>query len=173
MTTEQAKSELMQLYMSLSEEKKKALDVLMAQADGEKTCGTCRNEDTYHCADCENKSDYEQAQADGDLISRQAAIKSIGEKAKRIKNEDTLNGLAGAVGILFDLPSFKPQPKTGHWEWVPYDYNPKLGDWHCSECRCVVVECVGKNEKGGIPFYKYCPQCGAKMVDPQESEDKE
>lgn len=31
-------------------------------------------------------------------------------KAKRIKNEDTLNGLAGAVGILFDLPSVKPQP---------------------------------------------------------------
>lgn len=33
MTREQAKSELMQIYMSLSEEKKQALDVLMAQAD--------------------------------------------------------------------------------------------------------------------------------------------
>lgn len=37
MTNEQAKSELMQIYMSLSEEKKQALDVLMAQADGEKS----------------------------------------------------------------------------------------------------------------------------------------
>lgn len=55
--------------------------------------------------------------------------------------------------------------KTGHWEWVQYDYNPKLGNWHCSECRCVVVECVDKNEKGGIPSYKYCPQCGAKMIE--------
>ena len=45
-----------------------------------------------------------------DLISRQDAIKAIDEKAKRIKNEDTLNGLAGAVGILFDLPSIKQQP---------------------------------------------------------------
>lgn len=62
------------------------------------------------------------------------------------------------------------EPKTGHWEWVPYDYNPKLGNWHCSECRCVVVECVDKNEKGGIPLYKYCPQCGTKMVEPRESE---
>lgn len=35
MTNSQAKSELMQIYMSLSEEKKQALDVLMAQADGE------------------------------------------------------------------------------------------------------------------------------------------
>ena len=33
MTNEQAKSELMQIYGSLSEEKKQALDVLMAQAD--------------------------------------------------------------------------------------------------------------------------------------------
>ena len=35
MTREQAKSELMQIYGMLSEEKKQALDVLMAQADGE------------------------------------------------------------------------------------------------------------------------------------------
>ena len=33
MTNEQAKSEIMQIYGSLSEEKKRALDVLMAQAD--------------------------------------------------------------------------------------------------------------------------------------------
>ena len=69
------------------------------------------------------------------------------------------------------LQSVQTKPKTGHWEWVQYDYNPKLGNWHCSECRCVVVECVDKNEKGGIPLYKYCPQCGARMVEPSESED--
>lgn len=62
------------------------------------------------------------------------------------------------------------EQKTGHWEWVQYDYNPKIGNWHCSECRCIVVECVGKEEKGGIPLYKYCPQCSIKMKS-QESED--
>lgn len=36
MTNEQAKSELMQIYMSLSEEKKQALDVLMAQESEDK-----------------------------------------------------------------------------------------------------------------------------------------
>ena len=64
----------------------------------------------------------------------------------------------------------REEEKTGHWEWVQYDYNPKLGNWHCSECRCIVVECVGKGDKGGIPLYKYCPQCGIKMKS-QESED--
>jgi len=43
-----------------------------------------------------------------DAISRSGAIKAIEERAKRIKNEDTLNGLAGAVGILFELPPVNP-----------------------------------------------------------------
>lgn len=62
------------------------------------------------------------------------------------------------------------KPKTGHWEWVQYDYNPKLGNWHCSECRCIVLECVDKEVKGSIPLYKYCPQCGAKMIESEVEE---
>lgn len=61
------------------------------------------------------------------------------------------------------LPSVTPKQRTGRWEWVQYDYNPKIGNWHCSECRCIVVMCVNKEEEGGIPLYKYCPYCGAKM----------
>lgn len=37
MTREEAKSELMQIYMSLSEEKKQALDVLMEEEEGDHT----------------------------------------------------------------------------------------------------------------------------------------
>lgn len=102
------------------------------------------------------------------LISLQDAIKAIDEKAKRIKNEDTLNGLAGAVGILFDLPSVKPQePKTGHWEEVGeeyiqvYDLNgiPSCGDERiCSECGFETVF-IGEH----CSQYKFCPNCGAKM----------
>ena len=44
--------------------------------------------------------------------------------------------------------------KTGHWEYVQYDSNPKIGNYHCSVCRHII-----------IPFenQKYCPNCGAKM----------
>ena len=95
-----------------------------------------------------------------DAISRQAAIKSIEERAKQIKNEDTLNGLAGAVAILFELPSVKPQePKTGHWKFR-YDANAHYGWYECDHCH---------TER---PFNTdYCPDCGAKMVEPQESEE--
>ena len=77
----------------------------------------------------------------------------------------TLDTLADLVA---DMPSVQPGQKTGHWEWVQYDYNPKLGNWHCSECRCVFLEFVEKNEKSNIPLYKYCPQCGAKMAGSEE-----
>ena len=44
--------------------------------------------------------------------------------------------------------------KTGHWEYVQYDSNPKIGNYHCSVCRHIIN-----------PFenQKYCPNCGAKM----------
>ena len=82
MTNERAKSELMQIYMSLSEEKKKALDVLMQQADGEKV----------NCIDCERymngcrivmalelkcdrfKPKQIKTQADGEYISKKAVL---------------------------------------------------------------------------------------------------
>lgn len=37
-----------------------------------------------------------------DLIDRQALIHSIEQKAKRLCNLDTINGLCGAVAIVFD-----------------------------------------------------------------------
>ena len=55
--------------------------------------------------------------------------------------------------------------KVGHWEYVQYDYNPNIGNWHCSECRNIVIECADKNKDGGIPTYSYCPKCGARMED--------
>lgn len=40
----------------------------------------------------------------------------------------------------------------GKWEFVQYDANPKIGNWHCSNCN------------GIFDFgFKYCPHCGADM----------
>lgn len=48
--------------------------------------------------------------------------------------------------------------KTGHW--IPVD--DKNDAFDCSECIAMVAKKT-----------KYCPGCGAKMVEPQESENKE
>ena len=67
--------------------------------------------------------------------------------------------------IVEQLSPVNPQQKTGHWEWAQYDSNPNIGNWQCSECRCVVIECGDKKSKGDIPLYKYCPQCGCRIVE--------
>lgn len=41
----------------------------------------------------------------GRLISADSLIKAIEEKAKRLSNTDTINGLCGAVALIFDAPT--------------------------------------------------------------------
>ena len=61
-------------------------------------------------------------------------------------------------GIIDKLPSVYPKPKTGHWETRNIFPN-----WlYCSECD----EPYGGNDRP-----RYCPSCGARMVEPQESEE--
>ena len=56
-----------------------------------------------------------------------------------------------------EMPPVTPQePKTGHWNEIP-----KYKDiaWQCSEC-----------EHFTTMKHNYCPNCGAKMIESQESE---
>ena len=57
----------------------------------------------------------------------------------------------------------EPKPKTGHWEWVTED------KYRCSNCNSEtrVDECLNE------PLYEFCPFCGARMFEPQESEERE
>lgn len=50
------------------------------------------------------------------------------------------------------------EPKIGHWEWVQYDANPEIGNFHCSECRYIPASFNMSAQK-----LNYCPNCGAKM----------
>ena len=66
-----------------------------------------------------------------------------------------------------DLPPVNPQPKTGHW----------IGDKAypiCFKCNCNIIEeyisCLNYAEM--YKPMKYCPNCGCKMVEPQESEEE-
>ena len=257
MTNERAKSELEQLYMSLSEEKKKALDVAFkameqsmptmvypqvdgitptvvaqadgekncfnckwypdnditkgfdevchkcsnsdkweglikrvpwediapppkipeAQADGEKTCGTCRNEDTYHCAECENKSDYEQSQADGEYILKKDVMGCIGQTSVHSELARKLRELPSVA-----IPPEHDGCKDCKYETYPEYYYPcceckqnykdeweraKIGHWiwqtediyQCSECG----EDIHVKEVMNKPQYICCPICGCLM----------
>lgn len=79
-----------------------------------------------------------------DAISRQAAVNVASGFCH----------LANVADELAKLPPVNPQPKTGHWIDV-------FGGCKCSECDCL---------EGG--YSNYCPTCGIKMVEPQESEEQ-
>ena len=66
---------------------------------------------------------------------------------------------ANVAKELAKLPAVTPQPKTGHWIWC-------FGSHKCSNCE--EYTCFSHKE-----LLRYCPNCGAKMVEPQERSDKE
>ena len=64
--------------------------------------------------------------------------------------------------IEWEYRPLEQEPKTGHWE--SFDLSRDI--YKCSICKCTAnVPTVL-----GIPMFKYCPNCGCRMVEPQESE---
>lgn len=113
----------------------------------------------------------EQAFTCEDAISRQEAIDAI-YKMHMNGKEGVLHDLktetgsdaffaetiADAVEALEDLPSVN-SVKTGYWIRQDNTKEPLYGWYFCSECNSVIGDKT-----------KFCSNCGAKMVEPQESE---
>lgn len=167
MTNERAKSELMQLYGSLSEEKKQALDVLMAQA--EKTCDLEKSNFDVRQYKLDTDTAYEcgynaglQAQADGEYISRQAVLETLDDMDNVLDEDRTIENYKELLKECYEvLPSVKPQEKTGHWKEPrnPYDID---GTYYC-----YCDNCGGDAHE----MTDFCPNCGCRMVEEQESEE--
>lgn len=65
-----------------------------------------------------------------------------------------------AINYARKMLHFTPQPKIGHWVRVD---ETKL---RCSECG--VTHFIAQYPSGKIGW---CPNCGAKMIEPQEREE--
>lgn len=111
--------------------------------------------DTEKCFMLENKdlpsvTHAEKQEPCNDVISRHAVIGvMVGT------NNNWL------IDKIKALPPVKPVEKVGQWEWVQYDSNPNIGNWHCSECRTIIPHMP--EETDNTPIYKWCPMCRAKM----------
>lgn len=100
-----------------------------------------------------------------DCVSRQFMYE-LGATCIATRNK---NGNLIALGAIEQLPPATPQePKTGHWiladEQNKEDVENDNYRFICSECRCSDIHAKGT-------IVPYCWKCGARMIEPQESEE--
>ena len=95
-----------------------------------------------------------------DCISRQAVENFI---YKGLSSGEYGNDCVKVLTEVHYMPSVTPTERTGHWERVSIDkyVQHAMAFYRCSECG-----------KDIIGEHNYCPSCGARMVEPQESEDE-
>ena len=91
-----------------------------------------------------------------DTVSRQAVEDAIAEE---VVNGESL-GYAVAYDILSDLPSATPQSNIGYWI-----------DDHCSVCGKGIEDLIDSHEWYRNEEPNFCPFCGVKLIDLQESEE--
>ena len=99
-----------------------------------------------------------------DCISRAGVIKILGKIEQMVWDGEGFD-YEESRAMIDELPSVTPQElKTGHWiEDAEQHHVEKT--YHCSEC--------GHGVWGEYEKTEYCGGCGAKMVEPQESEEQE
>lgn len=102
-----------------------------------------------------------------DVVSRQAVKEIITD----IRDCISVEGYCAILERMKKLPPVRPQePKTGHW--IEVEVRNCHATLKCSECDRVIepTYTFGEYSYEDIKkFYPYC-HCGAKMVEPQESE---
>lgn len=135
-----------------------------------------------------------------DAISRQAVNILVDELARAISDERCCisrgRSTATIMQDILDLPPVTPQPKTMHekqadsekyqkayddgyeggYAQARFDFEPKTGHWiddKCSACGKGIEDLIASPEWYRNEKPNFCPFCGLKLVDSQESEDKE
>ena len=92
------------------------------------------------------------------LIDADALISEMQETADVIAratgNTARWTILMKFIEIIKRYPTI--EPKRGQWEFVQYDANPKIGNYHCSQCGLIAEP------------LSYCPHCGTKMEEVEE-----
>lgn len=104
-----------------------------------------------------------------DAISRQAVLKTLDDMNNVLDVDRTVANYKELLKECYEvLPPVNPQePKTGHWikEKSVYGWDGK--SYQCSKCcRSIHLDL----EVEDLNDYPFC-HCGAKMVEPQESEE--
>ena len=61
----------------------------------------------------------------------------------------------GEEALNFCAHLLEERPK-GKWEFVQYDGNSNIGNWHCTNCRGIRID-------NRVDHIDFCNKCGADM----------
>lgn len=77
------------------------------------------------------------------------------------------NNYSDTIDFIDDAPTIEAEPvRHGEWRKSRYCHNP-TDKFVCSVCYGLVTVSTFRNRC----MYKYCPNCGAKMVESEEEND--
>ena len=95
-----------------------------------------------------------------EMLKKQDVLDAIYAAMEKTDKPDVVLGLAAAMSTVKQMQAapVNPAEKVGRWEWVQYDANPEIGNFHCSECRYIPAAFNLSARR-----MHYCPNCGAKM----------
>ena len=187
MTHKQAKSELMQIYGFLSEEKKKAIDVAVKALQEQDDPYQTDMDDAWQQANDKAKAMNELAkglskfivpnrtQADGDLISKSKLVMYLNDwrfgvapdETTPIKEQDKRLIIASTIydfmKVVEELPSVAIPNKVGHW----VEMGTNEDGTHnicCGVCGIGKLKSKGHaNSEYTNSKYKFCINCGCPM----------
>ena len=93
-------------------------------------------------------------------MTREEAISEISKIIFELGFEDTPSTDKRVDALNMAIKALEQEPKTGHW----------IDDEFGSKCSCCGIHT--HLDKFDRPMkFKYCSMCGARMVEPQESEE--
>lgn len=88
-----------------------------------------------------------------DAVSREAVMQTLYDYGCESEIQDA----------VADLPPVTPKRKTGHWIMTSDYLTTAYGSIDYVKCSCCGEDSLEEGD--------YCPNCGEKMVEPQESEE--
>jgi ribosomal protein S27E len=114
-------------------------------------------------------------------MTREEAIAIIRKEYLCVDRDCDIERLCGKCDLM--MPSKEPileaykmaikaleqQPKTGHWIDTDSDSFEFHRIYKCSECGNTQIEYPENIHER----FRYCPNCGCRMVEPQERSDEE
>lgn len=103
-------------------------------------------------------------------MTREELIRNLKYTMEKHKN-DNVNTFDTNISVMCKdiLDYLEQEPKTGHW--IKYGV-PRCGEQHYKCTSCGYYINFGQWGEIYTKEFKYCPNCGCRMVEPQESEDK-